>query len=225
MTIANTNNALNLSLVNFLNNGKSGNMFNSGAQDLLNIISQGKNAGSQTSGDQGVKITLSEEAQKLLADGGELDSNLTGVQKGAQDFMMSFFDQSDIDLSKLSPDVLSILEGLQGVIGGIETTGRDVSTDSAENRYSKGLKQAYTLMGAGQRLRVAIEYTQDGAPKKLSFTDITGAQVETADITLNKDEDGTMYMTIERTQRQYINGHMTTLDPADPMDIKLYATA
>jgi hypothetical protein len=137
------------------------------------------------------------------------------------DFMMSFFDQSEIDLETLSPEVIDLLEGLQGVIGGVTATGRDILTDGAEARYSNGAKKAYTLVGDGQRLRVAIEYA-DGKPAKLSITDITGGQVETAEITLGKDEDDVMRMNIERTQRAHTNGHMVELDPIEPLSVKLY---
>ena len=140
------------------------------------------------------------EAKALLAKGGELESGLTGVQKGSQDFMMSFFDESDIDFSKLSDEVLDILEGLQGVIGGVTASGRDVLTDAAESRYSNGTKKAYTLMGDGQRLRVGIDYAE-GKPSKLTITDITGGIVETAEITLGKDENGVARMTIQQALR------------------------
>ena len=209
-------------LLDYLNKGKANNYFDSVAQNLLSAYSGGQQAAAQTAGDQNVNITLSQEAQALLAKGGNLESGLTGIQKGSQDFMMSFFDQSGIDLENLSDEVLNILEGLQGVIGGVTATNRDVLTDAAESRYSNGARKAYTLTGDGQRLRVAIDYA-DGKPAKLSTPDITGGHVETADINLGKDEDGVMRLTIERTQRVYQNGYMTTLDPIEPLSMKLYA--
>ena len=214
--------AYNASLLDYLGKGKTNNYFDSMAQTILSAYGAGKEAEAQAVLDQNVNITLSDEAKALLAKGGELESSLTGVQKGSQDFMMTFFDESGIDLTKLSDEVLSILEGLQGVIGGASATGRDMLTDAAESRYSSGAKKAYTMTGDGQRLRVGIEYT-DGKPSKLSITDITGGQVETADITLGVDEDGIMRMTIERTQSAYQNGHMIKLDPIEPLSMKLYA--
>lgn len=217
-------NAYNASLLDYLGKGKTNNYFESVAGSLLSTYANGQQTQNQAAADKNVNITLSDEAKALLAKGGELESNLTGVQKGSQDFMMSFFDESGIDLSKLSGEVLSIIEGLQGVIGGVTATGRDVLTDAAESRYSNGTKKAYTLMGDGQRLRVGIEYA-DGKPSKLSITDITGGVVETADITLGKDENGVARMTIERTQREYKNGSMTSMNPIEPLSMKLYGAA
>lgn len=215
-------NAYNASLLDYLGKGKTNNYFDSVAQHLLSAYSNGQQAQNQAASDKNVTITLSDEAKALLAKGGELESNLTGVQKGSQDFMMTFFDESDIDLSKLSDEVLNIIEGLQGVIGGVTASGRDILTDAAESRYSNGTKKAYTLMGDGQRLRVGIDYA-DGKPTKLSITDITGGVVETAEITLGEDDNGVMRMTIERTQREYKNGHMAAINPIEPMSMKLYA--
>ena len=215
-------NAYNASLLDYLGKGKTGNYFESVAQNLLSAYAGGQQAQNQAAAEKNVNITLSDEAKALLAKGGELESELTGVQKGSQDFMMSFFDESGIDLSQLSDEVLSILEGLQGVIGGVTASGRDVLTDAAESRYSNGAKKAYTLMGDGQRLRVGIEYAE-GKPTKLSITDITGGVVETAEITLGKDDNDVMRMTIERTQREYKNGHMQSINPIEPLSMKLYA--
>lgn len=217
-------NAYNASLLDYLGKGKTGNYFESVAQNLLGTYANGQQAQTQAAADKNVNITLSEEAKALLAKGGELESNLTGVQKGSQDFMMSFFDESGVDFSKLSDDVLDIIEGLQGVIGGVTASGRDVLTDAAESRYSSGAKKAYTLMGDGQRLRVGIDYVE-GKPTKLSITDITGGVVETAEITLGEDENGVMRLTIDRTQREYKNGHMASMNPIEPLSMKLYSAA
>lgn len=207
------------SLLDYLGNNKTG-YFDSVAQNILSSYTQ-KNAAATDAAVKGDTITLSEEAQKLLAEGAGSETSLTGVQQGAADFMMSFFDQSGIDLANLSGETLDLLDGLQGVIGGVTATGRDMLTDAAETRYSGGTKKAYTLVGDGQRLRVAIEY-MEGKPSKLSITDITGGQVETAEITLT-EENGEMRMNIERTQRAYQNGHMVNLDAIEPLSVTLYA--
>ena len=217
-------NAYNASLLDYLGKGKTGNYFESVANNLLSAYANGQQAQSDAAADKNVNISLSDEAKALLAKGGELESGLTGVQKGSQDFMMTFFDESDIDLSKLSDEVLNIIEGLQGVIGGVVASGRDVLTDAAESRYSNGTKKAYTLMGDGQRLRVGVDYVE-GKPSKLTITDITGGVVETAEITLGKDENNVMRMTIERTQREYKNGHMAAMNPIEPLSMKLYGAA
>lgn len=222
MTI-NSLNPYAASLLDYMgkDSSKSG-MFDASVQNLLGIISQKQSAAVEGSSDPSVKINLSDEAKQLLKDGADPDTTLTGVQKSGQDFMMSFFDGSNLDLDKLSPEMKDIIEGLQGVIAGIEATGRDVSTDLAESRYANGTKKAYTLVGAGQRLRIAIEY-KDGAPTKLSLTDISNGKVETADITLKAGTNGKAEsMMIERTQRVYENGHMVTLDPIDPLEVDLY---
>lgn len=217
----NTNKAAyTASLVDYLNNSKTS-YFDSVAQSILSTYGAQKSAAIDAAAVQGDTVSLSQEAQQLLANGTDSKSQLTGVQKGAANFMMSFFDQSGIDLANLSGETLDLLDGLQGVIGGTTATGRDMLTDSAETRYSAGTKKAYTLVGDGQRLRVAIDYAE-GKPSKLTLTDITGGQVETAEITLTK-EDGVMRMNIERTQRAYQNGHMVNLDPIEPLSVRLYA--
>lgn len=207
------------SLLDYLGNNKTG-YFDSVAQNILSTYAQ-KNAAATEAAVKGDTITLSEEAQKLLAEGAVSETSLNGVQQGAADFMMSFFDQSSINLANLSDETLDLLDGLQGVIGGVSATGRDMLTDAAETRYSAGAKKAYTLTGEGQRLRVAMELA-DGKPSKLTITDITGGQVETAEITLST-EDGVAYMNIERTQRAYQNGHMVDLEAIEPLSVRLYA--
>ncbi len=208
-------------LLEYLNNSKTNSHFDSVAQKLLSTYGAGKNAAIEAASVKGDTVTLSEEAQNLLAGSGKTSSKLTGVQKGAADFMMSFFDQSGIDLANLSAETLDLLSGLQDVIGGTSATGRDLLTDNAETRYSAGTKKAYTLVGDGQRLRVAIDYAE-GKPSKLSITDITGGQVETAEITLT-EENGVMRMNIERTQRAYQNGYMVDLEAIEPLSARLYA--
>lgn len=208
------------SLLDYLNNSKTG-YFDSVAQNILSTYNTQKNAAATDAAVKGDTVTLSEEAQKLLAEGADGETALTGVQQGAADFMMSFFDQSGIDLANLSDETLGLLEGLQGVIGGVTATGRDLLTDAAETRYSGGTKKAYTLTGEGQRLRVAMELS-DGKPSKLTITDISGGQVETAEITVS-EEDGVAYMNIDRTQRAYQNGHMVDLEAIEPLSVKLYA--
>lgn len=209
------------SLVDYLSNNKTS-YFDSVADNLLNTYGTHKALQSQTAAAAGDVVSLSEEAQQLLASGKNSKANLSGVQKGAANLMISFFDQSGIDLTNISAEALDLIEGLQGVIGGTSATGRDLSTDTAEMRYAGDNKKVYTLVGEGQRLRVAIEYT-DGKPSKLSLTDIVGGKVETAQITLQADEDNVMRMNVERTQRAYNNGYMVDLEALEPLSVKLYA--
>lgn len=212
-----------LSLVDYLGQGKSS-AFDAASQGVADkvtkIMSLVNTPTAETSG--GVNVTLSAEAQALLSEGnGANDSKLSGVQKGAQNFMMSFFDQSGIDFSKLSDQALDLIQGLGDVVAGSGGISRDITTDAAESKYNDNRK-VYTLMGANTRLRVAIDYGEDGKPVKLSVTDIANGQVETADITLEK-QDGVQTMTISRTQREYQNGHMVKLSDIDPLSVDLYA--
>lgn len=216
----------NPSLLDYLGNGKSG-AFDSVAQGIaakVNRIVELANTGADTTGASSVNVTLSAEAQALLADGnGGTDSKISGVQKSAQNFMMSFFDQSGIDFKNLSPEALDLIQGLGEVIAGSGGNARDISTDAAESKYTPNRK-VYTLTGNNTRLRVAIDYAADGKPSKLSVTDIAGGKVETADITLGTQDD-IATMTINRTQREYQNGHMIKLSDIDPLSVELYAAA
>ncbi|PZQ47077.1 MAG: hypothetical protein DI551_03915 [Micavibrio aeruginosavorus] len=218
------------SLVDYIGTGnkKTGTgYFDSVAQNLLNTVSSGL-AGSttdETAASAGEKIELSAEAQALLAAGNKSasgENTATGVQKIGQNFMMSFFDQSGIDFESLSPDALDLLTGLQDVISGSGVTGRDLSTDTAEMKYNPGRK-VYTLTGTSERLRIAIDYT-DGAPSKLSVTDITGGKVETAEITIGTNSNGeASTIEISRTQKAYANGHMIDVGAIDPLSVPLYS--
>ncbi len=212
------------SLADFLGRGKSS-AFDTVAQSMNDKLAKlqasvGTNVTDPTNGN--VNITLSAEAQALLAKGNETSgSKVSGIQKGGQDFLMSFFDQNGVDFSELSDAALDIIVGLQDVIGGASVTQRDITTDALEGKYNNENRRAYTLLGNGTRLRVAIDYSE-GKPQKLSVTDITNGKVETAEITLESKNGKVSSMTIERTQKTYQNGHMVSLNPIDPMMVSLY---
>lgn len=216
--------SMSLSLTNFLGGGKTS-YFDTIAQSLTQNIFQGTTALTDASG---VNIDLSDAAKALLAQGATTDaagnSTTSGVQKTAQNFMMSFFDQSGVDFANLSPDALDLIQGLQGVIGDSAGTSRDFTTDAAEEKYNPNRK-VYTLTGDGTRLRMAIEYGDDGKPQKLSITDITGGQVETADITLGQKDGKASTIDITRSQKNYANGHMTTVNDIAPLNVDLYTAA
>lgn len=214
-----------LSLLDYLGQGKSSafDAASQGVADKVSKIMELVNTQPQQN-DSGISVTLSDEAQALLADSnGDAASSLTGVQKGAQNFLMSFFDQSGVDFSKLSDEAVDLIQGLGEVIAGSSGTSRDITTDAAESKYNANRK-VYTLTGANTRLRVAIDYGDDGKPAKLSVTDISGGQVETAEITL-EEQDGAATLTINRTQREYQNGHMVKLSDIDPLSVDLYSEA
>jgi hypothetical protein len=211
------------SLTDYLGKGKS---------DLFGTVSQGiaakissiqtlVNSGGTTD-TSGVNIALSEDAQKIIKDSNGTDQgNISGVQKAGQNFVMGFFDQSGLDLSNLSPDALDLVQGLQEVVAGSAGTQRDVTTDLAEGKYNPD-RAVFTLTGAGTRLRLGIDYV-DGKPSKLSVTDISNGKVETAEITFASKDGKADTMTINRTQREYANGHMVNLETIDPLSVSLYA--
>lgn len=204
------------SLTDFLSGGQSSRTshFDTIANSLLGTAVTG--AGTEAA--SSIDVNLSEEAKALMEAGLDGDSGqLSGVQKSAQNFLISFFDQSGLDLSKLSEDTLKIIVGLQDVIAGSAATGRDLATDTAEEKYAGGNKKVYTMVGNGTRLRIAIDY-KEGQPQKLSITDITGGAVETADITIQNGK-----LVIDRTQREYVNGHMTSFNESETLDVALYA--
>lgn len=215
-----------MSLLDYIGQGKSSafDASSQGVADKVNKIMQIVNTPAQQTDGSGISVSLSAEAQALLADGnGANDSKLSGVQKGAQNFMMSFFDQSGLDFTKLTDQTLDLIQGLGDVIASSGGTMRDVTTDAAESKYNEN-RQVYTLTGANSRLRVAIDYGDDGKPSKLSVTDIANGQVETAEISL-QTKDGAQTMTINRTQREYQNGHMVKLSDIDPLTVDLYTEA
>lgn len=203
------------SLTDYMGGGKAGH-FKDVSANLLAIAAKAKAGLIEADAASTINVSLSDEAKALLGNG-KNNENITGVQKAGQNFLLSFFDQSDLDIENLSEDVLGLIKGLQDVISASPATGRDLTTDSAEEKYAGGNKKVYTMAGNGSRLRIAIDYT-NGKPQKLTITDITGGQVETAEITLS-DKD----MNVSRTQREYVNGHMTALAELDPISVKLYA--
>lgn len=222
MAISNMNGS-GLSLASYLGKGKTS-MF--GGMDASQLIRTAAGANAPASSGAavtaGVKVDLSEEAKAMLEKSQGTDSsNQSGLQKFAQDFLMSFFDDSGLDFKTLSDEAYGLIDGMLGVIEGSGATGRDVSTDMAEQKYGGGDKKVYTLTGNGTRLRLAIDYA-DGKPTKLSITDITGGVVETAEVTLTKENNKLSTIDIERTQREYRNGHMVTKNEIDPLSIDLY---
>jgi hypothetical protein len=212
------------SLTDYLNGGKS-TLFDSVSQGLNAKVeaAQAKAMEAMDKGASGDNVELSEEA-KTMIDLANKDNkgNLTGTQKAAQNFMMGFFDQSGLKLADLTDPILDFIEGLNGVIAGSNATTRDVGTDSMEAKLANGDRKAYTLTGANSRLRIAIEYGQDGKPTKLSITDISGGEVETADITFKTDADGKQSLNVERSQREYKSGHLVKLDEIPALSMALY---
>lgn len=201
--------------------------------DLFGAVSQGltaaveaaqqKAAESLDSGPGGDSVQLSEEA-KVLIDLANKDNkgSLTGTQKAAQNFMMGFFDQSGLELTNLSDQVLDFIEGLNGIIANSGATQRDIATDGMEAKLAEGARKAYTLTGESTRFRIAIEYGAGSKPVKLSITDITGGAVETADITIATDDEGEKVLNIERTQREYNNGQLTKMEEIPLLSMTLY---
>jgi hypothetical protein len=215
-----------LSLLNYLNGGTA-NTYGGISQSVMSAINsryQNAQAGAANAA-AGDVVQLSPEAQALLktTGGDDQDTKLSGVQKAAQNFLVSFFDQGDADLKKLSPEALTMIEGLQDVIAGNPATGRDVTTDRMEMSNAKGSRKVYTLTGNNSRLRLAIQYGEDKkTPVKLTMTDISGGKVETADITLTKDSKGVLQMSIERAQMAYRNGNKVSENKLAPISVKLY---
>lgn len=215
------------SLTDYMGEGKS-NLFEGVAQGMNAKVAaaQSQAAEKLAALGGGDSVALSEEAKVILngantGKNGE-QNNVSGTQKAAQNFLMGFFDQSGLELSKLSDEALDFIEGLNGVIAGSGATVRDTSTDMLENQQAGGARKAYTLTGANMRLRIAINYGADGAPLKLSITDINGGKVETAEMTIGKNEDGKATLEVERTQREYRNGYLTGMDEIPLMSMKLY---
>lgn len=217
-----------LSLVNFLNNsGTQG--FSGLSQSLMNALSAKYQGSAQAGGVNtaaGDLVQLSDDAKNLLAQTGatdDQDSQLTGVQKAAQNFLVGFFDESGVDLESISPQAVTMIKGLQDIIADSGVTGRDVTTDRMEMSHNKGERRVYTLTGTNTRLRLAIQYADDKkTPLSLTMTDINGGKVETAEISLAKDDEGVMKMNIDRSRQEYANGHRTGYVALDPIALKFY---
>lgn len=214
------------SLLDYLDGGKAG-IFDSVAQGLNSKVesTQAKIAEQLAKNGNGDSVTLSEEAKTILslANGGtEGEAKISGTQKAAQNFLMGFFDQSDLKLQNFSDQTLDFIEGLNGVIAASSATQRDLATDSLETKYQGDRHKVYTLIGGGERLRIALEYGTDGKPAKLSITDIMGGKVETAEITFGKNDDGSPTLEIARTQREYRNGLLVGLEESPLLTMDVY---
>lgn len=214
------------SLIDYMGGGKT-NIFDTLAQARTagNAATQAAIAAAQEK--NGVdNVSLSADAQAILnaknADG-SANPTLSGVQKGALDLFMSFFDDSDIDLTKLSGETLELIKGFQSVIADSGSVTRDVTTDTLEERYQEGNRQVYTLTGTGSRLRIAVDY-KDGKPSQLAITDILNGQVEIANITLGEKDGKADTVLLERSQREYVKGSLVDSVTKMPMSLSLYAS-
>ncbi len=103
-------------LANYLGNDS----FNSSALGAASQIMQSKVSAlldtanmTSSTGDQ---VTLSAEAQALLADSNEGNKAVNGVQKGAQSFFLNFFEDAGVDFSKLSDEAQEFLQGFNTLI-------------------------------------------------------------------------------------------------------------
>lgn len=219
----------NLSLANFLGNGGSALGSGGAMQDVMGSLSRRYQQSNEVLANAGAGdvVQLSEDAEILLAATGREseDNQLTGIKKGAQNFVVSFFDESGVDLGNISDEAILLIAGLQDVIAASGATGRDMATDRMEMEYSEGNRKAYTLTGEGSRMRIAIEYAEDNkTPVKLSLSDVIGGSVETAEITLAKDHKGVMQMNVVRTQQGYQNGVKIVHNDLEPLSVAFYKT-
>ncbi len=214
------------SLLDYMGNGKT-NMFDGLAQSNTARVNQLQNlAVASETGSKSISVSLSAEAQKILADGSAADGTLSGVQKGAQNFVMSFFDQSGIDLASLSGETRELIKGFQDVIAGAgSSVTRDITTDMMEENYQSGKRKVYTMVGDGSRLRLTIDYDASGKPQKLGITDILRGDVEIAEISLDSKDGKPNGVTVERSQRVYANGSLVDSLTKPPLSMNLYAAA
>jgi hypothetical protein len=213
------------SLIDYMGGGKA-HVFDGLAKAAQARTSAAQQISESAAGNSSVSVSLSPEARNILSrprEDGAANSNLSGVQKVAQDFFMSFFDQSGLDLSRLSPETLELIKGFQDVIAGAGPVQRDNTTDALEERHHDGNRKVYTLVGQGSRLRIAIDY-EGGKPQKLAITDILNGQVEMANISLENAGGTPQSILLERTQRTYANGSLVDSVTKMPVSLRLYAT-
>lgn len=170
----------------------------------------------------GDRVTLSAEAQALLADGNEGNKAVNGVQKGAQSFFLNFFEDAGVDFGKLSEEALSFLQGFNTLISDTGATMRDTATDRMEQEYNKGNRDVYTLMGTNARLRIAIDYKDDKA-QKMTITDMNGGSVSIAELSIRNAGQSDATIEVSRELREYVNGNLAEQKTGTPISMALYA--
>ncbi len=209
-------------LANYLGNDS----FNSSALGAASQIMQSKVSAlldtantTSTSGDQ---VTLSAEAQALLADSNEGNKAVNGVQKGAQSFFLNFFEDAGVDFSKLSDEAQEFLQGFNTLITDTGATMRDSTTDRMEQNYNKGNRDVYTLMGTNARLRIAIDYKDDKA-QKMTITDMNGGNVSIAELSIANAGKANASIEVSREIREYVNGNLADMKKGEPISMALYS--
>ena len=209
-------------LANYLGNDS----LNSGALGAASQIMQSKVSAMQgtanTTSAAGDQVTLSAEAQALLADSNEGNKAVNGVQKGAQSFFLNFFEDAGVDFSQLSDEAQNFLQGFNTLITDTGATMRDSTTDRMEQDYNKGNRDVYTLMGTNSRLRIAIDY-QDDKAQKMTITDMNGGNVSIAELSIKNAGKANASIEVNREVREYVNGSLNDMKKGEPISKALYA--
>lgn len=213
------------SLANYLGGDKYDSSALAAAQQATQAkISTLMETANTASSASGVQISLSAEAQALLAQNAEenADASINGIQKGAQSFFMNFLEDIGVDFSKLSNDAQEFIQGFNQLIVDTGATLRDSSTDRMEQEYHKGNRDVYTLLGTNSRLRLAIDY-QDDKAQKLTITDMNGGTVSIAEMTIKNAGQANASIEVTRQQREYANGMLMDMREGDPISMALYS--
>ncbi len=209
-------------LANYLGNDS----FNSSALGAASQIMQSKVSAlldtANTTSAAGDQVTLSAEAQALLADSNEGNKAVNGVQKGAQSFFLNFFEDAGVDFSQLSEEAQEFLQGFNTLITDTGATMRDSTTDRMEQDYNKGNRDVYTLMGTNSRLRIAIDYKDDKA-QKMTITDMNGGNVSIAELSIANAGKANASIEVSREIREYVNGNLADMKKGEPISMALYA--
>lgn len=211
-------------LANYL----GGDNFNSSALGAANQAMQSKVSAlldtANTASGSGDQVTLSAEAQALLAENAENSEGtaVNGVQKGAQSFFLNFFEDAGVDFSKLSEEAQEFLQGFNSLISDTGATMRDTTTDRMEHEYNKGNRDVYTLLGINSRLRIAIEY-QDDKARKMTISDMNGGSVSIAELSIKNAGQANASIEVARQQREYVNGSLADLQTGEPISMALYS--
>ncbi len=211
-------------LANYL----GGDNFNSSALGAANQAIQSRVSAlldtANTATAAGDQVTLSAEAQALLAENAENSEGaaVNGVQKGAQSFFLNFFEDAGIDFSKLSDEAQEFLQGFNTLISDTGATMRDTTTDRMEQEYNKGNRDVYTLLGTNSRLRIAIEY-QDDKAQKMTISDMNGGSVSIAELTIKNAGQANASIEVARQQREYVNGSLADSQTGEPISMALYS--
>jgi len=226
MSIASTT-GTPLSLVDYLYSSKPGSQAASPASGIFGSVTGGL-AGYLNAADGGDSFTLSPTAQNLMAQQNVTAASSDGgvaAKDQAQNFLLGFFDESGVDLDKLSGDAIALLKGIEEMATDMGNVTQGTTVDRMTSNYTKGQRKSFTLEGAGERLSFTVQY-KDGKPASMTILEVHGQVATNATISLTKDATGKLSgIHVDSVQKQYSSfGTKISSHEKDDLDLDLYAS-